>query len=109
MGGGSATSAESPDGEVSLVECTVPPPPRCRCGTRFAESTTALALRGVPDSVRGLFDGKAFCTVGCVRVEFLEMFETLDGMLDSPAEAMLSDLRPSYSELARLFADLAHE
>ena len=37
------------------------------------------------------------------------MFETLDAMLDSPGEAMLMDLRPTFSQLALAFAELAHE
>ncbi|HTZ61426.1 MAG TPA: hypothetical protein VMC82_02115 [Thermoplasmata archaeon] len=56
-----------------------------------------------------MFRETVFCGAPCARAEFLEMFETLDGMLDSPAEPMIVDLRALYARLARAFADLAHE
>jgi hypothetical protein len=68
-----------------------------------------MVVDGVPEDVANLFRDMEFCSAACVRAAFLELFETMDGMLDSPAEGMLSDLRPTYARLARTFADLAHE
>jgi hypothetical protein len=66
-------------------------------------------LEGLPEDIEGMFRGQVFCGPACARAEFLEEFETLDGMLDTPAESMVVGLRSTFAQLAQTFAKLAHE
>jgi hypothetical protein len=95
--------------DVRLVARRVLRPARCRCGTQLEMNGLALAVDRVPELVVPLFEGKLFCGYPCIRAEFLELLETLDAMVGSPGEETVTDLRPTYAQLAREFASLLHE
>jgi len=109
MVGNAPKTIETSPSVPSLAPRPVTGPARCRCGTKLAPPQESLVLEGLAEEVESFFRDKSFCCEACVRAEFLELFERLDSLLDSPAESMVADLRPTYSLLARTFADLAHE
>jgi hypothetical protein len=89
-----------------LITRSAGPEAKCRCGTRIAPGGTVISLEGLPESVAPFFAYREFCSGPCARAEFLETFETLDALVDSPAGAMITDLRQTYTELGRAFAAL---
>jgi hypothetical protein len=82
---------------------------RCRCGTNLEPDDVAIFVEGVPELIARFFTARAFCHYRCIRSEFLELLETMDAMVESPGEAMVSDLRSTYAQLALEFASLLHE
>jgi hypothetical protein len=100
-------SIASPDVRLSPRRVVVSS--RCRCGTALRPNDLAIALDGMPDLVLPLFEGKLFCQYRCIRAEFLELLETLDGMVEGSGEEIVLDLRPTYARLAREYASLLHE
>lgn len=99
-----ATTSRTPGSGPSLVERVAPVALRCRCGRRIAPGEPVLVLIGLSEVVEPFFQGRSFCSGQCARAEFLETFETMDGLVGSPAGAMVSDLRLVYGELGRAFA-----
>ena len=86
----------------------IPLPPSkgmtCRCGNRSSAELRFLKVDGLPESVEGLFEGLGFCSVRCVRAQFLETLSILDE-LDTPmAEELVSDLRSTYLKFVAAFA-----
>jgi len=82
---------------------------QCRCGTRLGTETLRYELVGVPRSVRGILEGRSFCSHRCVRAFFLETMETFDGMSATTAAAMVSDLHQVYLATVRTFARLLED
>jgi hypothetical protein len=107
IGGGPAGSAPGQYGsQPVVVEAPADSPRRCRCGIRIPERGWVLEIGGLPPSLGPLFAGRSYCSVQCVRADFLESFETLDAMLGSPGEPMVDDLRVVYRELGWAFASI---
>jgi len=104
---GSTPSAELSD--TRLVLRAVLRSSRCRCGTNLEPGGAAIFVEGVPELIARFFDARAFCQCRCIRSEFLELLETMDAMVESPGEAMVSDLRSAYAQVALEFASLLHE
>jgi hypothetical protein len=67
-----------------------------------------LELEGLSEAVAPLFPERRFCSAPCVGAEFLEKFESLDAMVNSPAGSQVADLRHTYVELSRIFSTLMH-
>jgi hypothetical protein len=104
--------ASPPSAELSDTRLVLRPvlrPSRCRCGTNLEPGDAAVFVEGVPELIARFFDARAFCHCRCIRSEFLELLETMDAMVESPGEAMVSDLRSTYAQLALEFASLLHE
>jgi hypothetical protein len=108
----SSSASDPPPGglvDLRLVPRRVLLPARCRCGTYLRPGELAFVVEGMPELVLPLFEGKMFCQCRCIRAEFLELLETLDAMVGSPGEELVTDLRPTYAQLAGEFASLLHE
>lgn len=73
---------------------------RCRCGTHLSVGEPCFEFRGIPEALRGLLRGQAFCTLGCVRAYLLEAMEVLDG---EGSPQMISDVHSVYSYLRIMF------
>ncbi len=91
-------------GDPSLVERSVASPRRCRCGQRFTPGSPAFELAGLANSIAPMFEARSYCSGKCARADLLEMFETLDAIVGSPAGAMVVDLRQTYFDLGQAFA-----
>ncbi len=63
-------------------------------------------MAGLPQSVSRLFAGLVFCSVRCVRAQFLETLCTLDDLDRLRADDIVSDLRATYLKLAMTFATI---
>jgi hypothetical protein len=94
---------------ASLAESVAPDRSRCRCGTSIEIGDRVLEVRGLPHGISPLFGKPSFCSGRCARAEFLEIFEVFDAMVGSTAESMVNDLRLTYAELARAFAQVLNE
>jgi hypothetical protein len=63
-------------------------------------------LANLPDPLAGLFKGRSFDSVRCLRAFCLESMELLDGLDTRAASATVTDLHELYQELARTFAQI---
>jgi hypothetical protein len=68
-----------------------------------------LHLVGLPSNAASVIEGRAYCSVHCIRADFLESFETLDGMVGTSVRGFVTDLRVIYRELSWTFSTLLND
>lgn len=81
----------------------------CRCGTLIRPRQSQYVVADLPSSLQGLFDGRTFCSVACVRAFFLEALSEIDRIYTPAGEALVSDLRATYVKLVSVFLDFVEE
>ncbi len=78
----------------------------CRCGTHLAPGDPLFLVEGVPADVREVFEGRAFCSVRCIRAFCLEALEALEALDTPKSRAVVTDLHDLYQALAMAFVQI---
>ena len=87
-----AGPAEAPHVRLGTAERRV----TCRCGTALDVGSPTIEVLDLPDELEPLFPETIFCSRGCLRAEFLEKRELLDGLMGLSAPALVTDLERTY-------------
>lgn len=74
---------------------------RCRCGTRPAAGAPVWKLVDLPGPLTPTLRDHSFCSLECVRAEFLESLEFLETKHPRGVVADMEDLRKGFSQLYR--------
>jgi len=78
----------------------------CRCGRRISPGSPIFGVEDWHSSVTRLLNGRPFCSVSCIRAWFLESLSELDVLDTTENEALVTDLRSVFVDIAFAFVEL---
>jgi hypothetical protein len=70
------------------------------------EGRERFQLVNVPSSIEPLLHPRSYCSLLCIRADFLETLAEFEWMASPGAQSTVTDLRSTYIYLTRAFADL---